>query len=107
VTMEEELNFAKAYMTLVRMRFENSIVSAAGKNINFQAKVVPCSLQLPLENAIKHNQITQDSPLVIKIYQKDNYLMVSNNYKPKAVIKHSIGVGLVSIKQRYALHTAR
>ncbi|HLV61721.1 2TM domain-containing protein [Galbibacter sp.] len=107
VTVEEELNFAKAYMTLVRMRFENSIVFEVAQNINFQAKVVPCSLQLLLENAIKHNQITQDSPLVIKIYQKDNYLIVSNNYKPKAVIKHSIGVGLVNIKQRYALLTAR
>jgi len=107
VSVEEELNFAKTYMTLVRMRFENSIVFEIAQDINFQAKVVPCSLQLLLENAIKHNQITQESPLVVKIFQKGQYLVVTNNNQPKAVIKHSIGVGLVNIKQRYALLTAR
>lgn len=107
VSVEEELNFARTYMTLVRMRFENSIVFEVESNINFEAKVVPLSLQLLLENAIKHNQVTQDSPLKVKISQQGDYLIVSNDFKPKSVIKHSIGVGLINIKQRYGLLTER
>ncbi|WP_417362795.1 2TM domain-containing protein [Galbibacter sp.] len=107
VSVEEELDYAKIYMSLVRMRFENSIIFEVAQDINFEAKVVPCSLQLLLENAIKHNQITQDSPLTVKIFQQGNNLVVTNNFKPKAVIKHSTGVGLVNIKQRYALLTER
>src|SRR5690606_8485399 len=107
VSVEEELDYAKIYMTLVRMRFENSIIFEVAQGIDFKANVVPCSLQLLLENAIKHNQITQDSPLTITISQQGNYLVVTNNFKPKNVIKHSTGVGLVNIKQRYALLTER
>lgn len=107
VSVEEELNFARTYMTLVRMRFENSIVFEVEPNINFEARVVPLSLQLLLENAIKHNQVTQDAPLKVKIFQQGNYLIISNNYNPKTVIKHSVGVGLVNIKQRYGLLTER
>lgn len=107
VSVEEELNFARTYMTLVRMRFENSIIFEVKPNINFEAKVVPLSLQLLLENAIKHNQVTQDSPLKVKIFQQGDYLIISNDFKPKAVIKHSVGVGLINIKQRYGLLTER
>lgn len=107
VSVEEELNFASTYMKLVHMRFENSIVFEVEQNVDLKANVVPLSLQLLLENAIKHNQVKQNKPLKVNIYQKDNYLVVSNNFQPKSVIKHSSGVGLINIKQRYALLTER
>src|SRR5690606_31686672 len=97
--------FARTYMTLVRMRFENSILFEVAPNINFEAKVVPLSLQLLLENAIKHNQVTQDAPLRVKIFQQGDYLIISNDFKPKAVIKHSIVVGFVKIIQLDGLLT--
>ncbi|MBL0684382.1 2TM domain-containing protein [Aquimarina mytili] len=108
VTIDEELTFAKTYMTLLQLRFEDSIVfEMPEKAINPEAKVVPLSLQILLENTIKHNVVMSTKPLHIKIYEKDNFLIVENNLQPKEVIKQSSGVGLGNVQQRYALLTKR
>ena len=73
VTVSEELAFAKTYMKLLKMRFENSITFEIPTDFeNPDAKVVPLSLQLLLENTIKHNVVSENKPLHIKIYIKDN-----------------------------------
>ena len=108
VTVEEELRFAQLYMTLIKMRFEDSIVFTAPENVsNPEAKVVPLSLQLLLENAVKHNQVTPSKKLHIQIYEKDGNLIVENNMQPKKVMRESSGVGLQNIYQRYGLLTKR
>lgn len=108
VTVEEELNFAKLYISLIEMRFEDSIVFTLPDTIkNPAAKVVPLSLQLLLENAVKHNQITPSKKLHISIEEKDGNLVITNNVQPKQVIKESSGVGLKNIRQRYAVFTNR
>ncbi len=108
VTIDEELAFAKTYMTLLQLRFEDSIIfEMPEKATNPEAKVVPLSLQILLENTIKHNVVMQTRPLHIKIYEKDNFLIVENNLQPKEVIKQSSGVGLGNVQQRYALLTKR
>lgn len=108
VTVEEELNFAKLYISLIEMRFEDSIVFTLPDTIkNPAAKVVPLSLQLLLENAVKHNQITPSKKLHISIEEKDDNLVITNNVQPKQVIKESSGVGLKNIRQRYAVFTNR
>ncbi|MCL6217274.1 2TM domain-containing protein [Zunongwangia pacifica] len=108
VTVEEELKFAKVYMNLLKMRFEDSIIYNFPKElINPEAKVVPLSLQLLLENTVKHNKITPESPLVITIYEADKMLVVKNNLQPKEILKNGSGVGLVNIKERYNLLTKR
>ena len=69
VTVDEELQFAKTYMSLLKMRFEDSIVfTMPEKASNPDSKVVPLSLQLLLENAVKHNVVTSSKPLHIRIY---------------------------------------
>ena len=104
VTVDEELNFARTYMSLLKMRFEDSIIfEIPDKASNPESKVVPLSLQLLLENAVKHNMVTSSKPLHIKIYEDDNYLVVMNNLQPKQIVKKSSGVGLENIKQRYQL----
>ncbi|WP_092471104.1 histidine kinase [Winogradskyella thalassocola] len=104
VTVDEELNFARTYMSLLKMRFEDSIIfEIPDKASNQESKVVPLSLQLLLENAVKHNMVTSSKPLHIKIYEDDNYLVVMNNLQPKQIVKKSSGVGLENIKQRYQL----
>ncbi|MFV9550269.1 histidine kinase [Algibacter sp. PT7-4] len=106
VTVNEELQFAKTYMSLLKMRFEDSIVfSMPEQAINPEAKVVPLSLQLLLENAVKHNMVTSSKPLTIKIYENQGNLVVENNLQPKQIVKKSSGVGLSNIKQRYGLLT--
>lgn len=108
VTVEEELKFAKTYMTLVQLRFEDSIIFEMPERAsNPEARVVPLSLQILLENTIKHNVVMPEKPLHIKIYEKDGFLVVENNLQPKEVVKQSSGVGLGNVQQRYALLTKR
>jgi sensor histidine kinase YesM len=108
VTVQEELNFAKTYMNLLKMRFENSISFELPENYdNIDAKVVPLSLQLLLENTIKHNVVSEQKPLHIKIFIKDNYLIVQNDLQKKEVLQDRKGVGLQNIISRYAILTNR
>lgn len=108
VTVDEELNFARTYMLLLKMRFEDSIIfEIPDKASNPESKVVPLSLQLLLENAVKHNMVTTSKPLHIKIYEDGDYLVVMNNLQPKQIVKKSSGVGLENIKQRYQLLSNR
>ena len=108
VTVDEELEFAKVYMSLLKMRFEDSIVfSIPERASNPESKVVPLSLQLLLENAVKHNIVNATKPLHIKIYEQNGHLVVENNMQPKQVVKKGSGVGLSNIKQRYSLLSQR
>ena len=104
VTVDEELDFARTYMSLLKMRFEDSIIfEIPEKSSNPESRVVPLSLQLLLENAVKHNMVTSKKPLHIKIYEFEGMLIVENNLQPKQIVNKSSGVGLENIKQRYNL----
>lgn len=106
VPLDEELAFARTYMNLIKMRFEDSImVSIPDKASHPDFKVVPLSLQLLLENAVKHNQVTPSKKLHIEILESGNRLVVKNNIQAKQVVKKGSGVGLLNIKQRYHLLT--
>ncbi|MET2985015.1 2TM domain-containing protein [Aureibaculum conchae] len=108
INVDEELQFAKTYVSLLKMRFEDSIIfSIPEKASNPEAKVVPLALQLLLENAVKHNVVNSKNPLTIKIYELNGHLVVENNLQTKEVLKKSSGVGLSNIQQRYGLVTDR
>ena len=108
VTVEEELDFAKTYCDLLKTRFEDSV------NFEFEVNeqdrkgfVVPLSLQLLLENCIKHNFATSAKPLNIRIFSENGFLCVENNLQQREVTKDREGIGLSNIVQRYALITDR
>ena len=108
VTVEEELDFAKTYCDLLKTRFEDSV------NFEFQVDekdksgfVVPLSLQLLLENCIKHNYATSGKPLNIRIFSEIGFLAIENNLQQREVTKEREGIGLSNIVQRYALITDR
>lgn len=104
ISLEEELKFAKSYMQLLQMRFEEAIEYSIPEEVsNPDLKIVPLSLQLLLENAVKHNVITSSSPLQIRIYEAEGYLCVENTVNPKASLEKSTKVGLKNITQRYEL----
>lgn len=108
VTVSEELEFAKTYMNLLKMRFENSLTFEIPEHLNNEdAKVVPLSLQLLLENTIKHNIVSESKPLHIKITVEDNYLVVQNNLQKREVLQTRKGVGLQNIVNRYDILTKR
>jgi len=106
VTVDEELNFARTYVRLLKMRFEDSIIfDIPEQSSEPDAKIVPLSLQLLLENAVKHNVVTSSKPLHIKVFEKNGNLIVENNLQEKQVVKKSSGVGLQNIRQRYEILT--
>ncbi len=108
ISVNEELRFAKTYVQLLKMRFEDSIVfEVPDESQDPDAQIVPLSLQLLLENAVKHNIVTSDKPLRIKVYEENGTLVVANNLQEKQVVKKSTGVGLQNIKQRYSILTDR
>ncbi len=108
VTIEDEIEFAKTYCGLLKTRFEDSV------NFNFDVKeddlrrfVVPLSLQLLLENCIKHNLATSSKPLLIRIFTEGDTLCIENNLQIREQIKESAGIGLANIVQRYSLLTKK
>lgn len=108
IPLTEELQFAKTYMELLSMRFEDAVHFEIPTTVsNADLKIVPLSLQLLLENAVKHNVVSSLKPLTIKIYEQDGFLMIENNINPKEAIGKSTKVGLRNIADRYGLITRR
>jgi len=108
VSLEEELSFAKTYMNLLKMRFENSLFYELPEiATNSDVKVIPLSLQLLLENTVKHNVVSEKKPLHIRIFVEDNYLAIQNDFQKKEVLQDRQGVGLQNIINRYGIITNR
>jgi sensor histidine kinase YesM len=108
VTVEDELEFAKTYCDLLKTRFEDSVDFVFDvKKEDYRRFVVPLSLQLLLENCIKHNFATSSKPLMIKIFSENDTLCIENNLQVREQIKESSGIGLSNIVQRYSLLTKR
>jgi LytS/YehU family sensor histidine kinase len=90
------------------MRFEDSLeVDISDEAKTTEAKIIPLSLQLLLENAVKHNKVSEQFPLKIKIYIEAEYLIIENNLQPKIDSRNQNrnGIGLENIQSRYELFT--
>lgn len=106
VTLQDELAFANSYFTLVRIRF--------GLGVHFEVKIdkpenklmAPISLQLLLENAVKHNEFNEKRPLTISLGLHNGWVEVSNNLQLKKV-KDSSRIGLRNLSERYRLLTGK
>jgi len=108
ITLEEEMKFAKAYIHIQSERFgDNIIINYNIPDDKLSSQMVPMSLQLLLENAIKHNVISKSNPLTINIYSKGKELKVENNIQLKSTNIPSTKVGLKNIEKRYALVSDR
>ncbi|MHA7130606.1 sensor histidine kinase [Algoriphagus namhaensis] len=102
VLLEKELEFARNYLELQQIRFEANLVYAIKIDSATERYLPPLSLQLLLENAIKHNEASKDNPLYIEIYQEGNDLAISNSFQPKRSQQEpSTGIGLKNIEMRY------
>ncbi|AZQ45206.1 histidine kinase [Nonlabens ponticola] len=104
VSVQEELEFARLYVQLLKMRFEDSlIVDIADSSVLPDQYIVPLSLQLLIENAVKHNVVSSSQPLHLSIHPAGDKLVVSNTLSPKKVLSTTTGVGLQNIASRYGL----
>lgn len=102
VPIQKELEFLDAYLFLLQIRFGGSLTMINELNKSDQhGYIAPATLQMLIENAIKHNIISKANPLSIRIYQDDNYYVVENILQPKPVKEESTSTGLKNIRQRY------
>ncbi len=105
ITLNEELNFVREYVALQKIRFKhvNLIIDDDAKNV----MVVPFAIQLLVENAIKHNEISDENALTINITIDENYISIKNNLKKKHYAEHSTGIGQKNIMERYKSLTVK
>ncbi|RFS17171.1 two-component regulator propeller domain-containing protein [Emticicia sp. C21] len=102
VTLEHEINFVKNYIDLQNSRFEDGLVINMDIPKEYLSDgIVPVTLQNLFENAIKHNTIEDEKPLVISVYVEDECLIVENNIQKKAYVETSNKQGLESLKKLY------
>ena len=103
VTLAEEMTFVETYFQLEKIRFGESLQLRIKILAETQCKsVIPTSIQMLVENAIKHNINTEQSPLVIEITSSGNTITVSNNYQPRQNVKGN-RMGLRNLRQQYFL----
>ena len=103
VTLAEEMTFVETYFQLEKIRFGESLQLRIRIPAEAQGKsVIPTSIQMLVENAIKHNINTEQSPLVIEITSSGNTITVSNNYQPRQNVKGN-RMGLRNLRQQYFL----
>jgi len=108
VTLENELTFIKSYIYLLQIRFDTNIEFKIDVESEFMHKLIPpLSLQILIENAIKHNEISNELPLTISINVFENQLMIVNNLQLRTNHEPSSKTGLQNIKDRYKHFTDR
>jgi LytS/YehU family sensor histidine kinase len=106
VTLEHELNFVKNYIDLQKSRFEDGLdIKINIEDDDLGLSIVPVTLQNLFENAIKHNTIEDEKPLVIEVFVEDEYLIVKNNLQKKNFVETSNKQGLDSLKSLYTYLT--
>jgi LytS/YehU family sensor histidine kinase len=107
VRLTDELEFIHAYMYLMRTRFEDHIQFTENLRDNRNTRMIPpLTVQMLVENAIKHNTINETTPLAIQLLQlEDDYLIVSNTLNEKNEKTDRQGSGLHNIQNRYAYFT--
>jgi two-component system, LytTR family, sensor kinase len=102
VTLEEERAFVNMYVDLLKERFpEGFEVEMNLEDQYLKTYVIPCSIQLLVENATKHNVISKENPLRIRICVEDKFLRVENNLFPRTQDAESSKLGLKNIEGQY------
>lgn len=104
VSLGDELEFMRSYMFLQQIRYGEHLILQVNVPSAYLKKLMPpLSLQLVLENAIKHNEISQSKPLKIEIYCHDGFLLLKNVLQPKVSSGNSTGMGQKNLFKRYEL----
>lgn len=108
VPLKKESEFIQSFLFLQKIRFgENLQVDLKLDSTKLNDFLPTLSLQLLVENAIKHNKVTKSNPLNIQIYLEEDYLIVKNNLQLRGQNGHSTGIGLQNLIERYSVMTDR
>ena len=102
ISLSEELDILNAYLYLLKARFEDGIqITFKISDEHLSSYIPPFTLQLLVENCIKHNVVSLEQPLNIVLYSEDEMLVITNQLQLKKTPESSTGVGLENINQRY------
>lgn len=101
VPLKDELEFIRSFTFLLKTRFEDKLIIENDVQPNSDDYIVPMTLQLLIENAVKHNEVSEAFPLQISIRKNNGYLEVENDVRPKNVGEDSKKTGLKNIIQQF------
>ena len=109
VLLREEMLFMQDYFSLLKIRFEDALQleTEIDETLWDQYLIPPISLKVLLENAVKHNEFSETSPLQIQLLFVENELQMRNKLKEKKLRKPSSRIGLQNLEERYRLSTGR
>jgi sensor histidine kinase YesM len=103
IRLSEELEIVDAYNYLLKARFEDGFIFTNSIDTKYRGTLIPpFTLQLLIENCIKHNVVSLQRPLHINLYIADDCIVLENPLQPKRTEEPSLGVGLQNINSRYA-----
>jgi len=105
VHLSEELEFMNSYIYLLKTRFDHKLNIQIEINPEPDEMIVPMALQMLIENAIKHNEVSEVKPLFVTVRKHEDFIEVTNNLQPKIVGEESKKTGLRNIIQQFAFFT--
>jgi hypothetical protein len=106
VPLTDELAFLDSYAALMQIRFGGAlVVDVIDRGADRRALVPPTALQSLVENAIKHNEVGADRPLVIEVRLERDAVIVDHERRPRRTARASAGVGLANLDERVRLAT--
>ena len=104
VSLNDELQFVESYFFLIKLRFNKNVTLSQNiKDKLMNYKIPPLALQILIENAIKHNEISKRNSLEISVFTNDEHLVVKNNINKKYSPEPGAGVGLVNLSNQYRI----
>ncbi|WPV64722.1 sensor histidine kinase [Chitinophaga sp. LS1] len=106
--LSDEIKLCNDYIEMQRIRFEDALVITIDipEQVLQNGYVPSFSLQSLIENAIKHNEVTEASPLIIRVYLEEGRIITQNNLQLRRLIDGSNGKGLINLIERYRIFSA-
>ncbi len=106
VSLEKEMQFLDSFIFMMKVRHDGAIAIHTNIESKPHKFMIPTlSIQMLVENALKHNYYSKEQPITIEIFTKDNVLIVQNNIRKRVDSQESTQLGLANIKKRYAFYT--
>lgn len=104
VSVREELKYLESYTYLIKTRYRDRFsIDINIEESYLDERIPPLALQLLVENAVKHNEISESHPLLVKIFSEQGSIFVQNKARPRTTLAEGTGNGLVNLKKRYVL----
>jgi len=107
VSLEKELQFLDSFIFMMKVRHDGAISIHVNVPNKHHSSLIPTlSIQMLVENALKHNYYSKEHPINIEIFTKNNRLVIQNNIKKRIDSQESTQLGLANIKNRYGFYTS-